>query len=247
VEPLSHDPGGPHFISVDLVAFLGNCHIQMVQDWAKAGECFIKLDWTFPGCNYPKFTTRHLLGMAPGHVSFSGGLGWAEKTLKAAQLLGMTNCPPPSRQNLPVWNPVNIPSGPKLPFQPPPLPSWHGWNPGYGTLAGPIYVSRGLADDEVSNFSEATSMTAASDASAVCSEPAELADYTFSGSFPDHDPEEDDDDRAQQQLQNELLYRQRREAEMLYAQTGDTNGLLAVRASAAQFSGAWHSFGLPRF
>lgn len=50
---------------------------------------------------------------------------------------------------------------------------------------------------------------------------------------------------VQQQLQ--MFARQRRNAEAMLAQTGDTSGLLAALASASQCRGSWDSFGTPRF
>jgi hypothetical protein len=58
---------------------------------------------------------------------------------------------------------------------------------------------------------------------------------------------EDNDRLAEQQLQNENLHRQRRDAVAMFAENGDTSGLLAVMAAASQSSAFWDPSGMPRF
>ncbi|KAL2194290.1 hypothetical protein P885DRAFT_80297 [Corynascus similis CBS 632.67] len=193
VQPLRHEAGGHHTISVDLVALKGGYDVSAVQEWAKSGNCFAKLDWTFPNCNYPKFATRHLLrpssSSGGGDVSFSGGLAWAEKMLEAIKMLNATNYPdppPPSLRPLPPprsWLSCHSnyphgcsPSQISLSLSPPQpaLVTRHL----YEKRDSGCYPFRELEDDQVSNHSTATTLTTASDAStAAFSEPAELPCY----------------------------------------------------------------------
>ncbi|KAK4248522.1 hypothetical protein C7999DRAFT_31014 [Corynascus novoguineensis] len=232
VQPLSHKAGGHHIISAHLVALKGGYDLSAVQEWAKSGDCFAKLDWTFPDCNYPKFATRHLLSPNSssdgGDVSFSGGLGWAEKMLEAIKMLNATNYPDPPP--------------PSLRPHPPPPRSWlsccsnypYGYPPSQLSLSLSLprpalvtrhlyekrepgcYHFRELEDDQVSNHSTATSLTTASDVStAAFSEPAELPCYdSFRGEekpsrarcWPgndeqadNHNDEEGDDERNREE------------------------------------------------
>ncbi|KAL2174524.1 uncharacterized protein P884DRAFT_314454 [Thermothelomyces heterothallicus CBS 202.75] len=168
LKPLSHEPGGPHTVSVRLVALRGGYDEHTVRRWAETGQCFVRLDWGFPNCNYPKFTTRHLLtssGASSGDVSFSGGLDWAERMLNALKQLHATDYPDPP------------PPPPPPPPLPTPTPSSRGplarllrAKTEDGRLA---YAARELDDDQISNSSVATCLTAASESSAAFSEPPE--------------------------------------------------------------------------
>lgn len=108
VEALGDDQGGSNIISAGLVALLSGHEIRAVRAAARTGECYIKLDWTFPGSPYPKFTTRHLLhpSDSTGAVSFSGGLDWAYRMLDSAQSLHIpANQPSQEHASSPMSNP----------------------------------------------------------------------------------------------------------------------------------------------
>ncbi|KAL2161957.1 hypothetical protein VTH06DRAFT_7742 [Thermothelomyces fergusii] len=130
LKPLSHGPGGPHTVSVRLVALGSGYDEHTVRGWAETGRCFVRLDWGFPDCNYPRFTTRHLLtrpAASPADVSFSGGLGWAERMLAAFKQLNATGFsdPPPLPLSLRAPGPTVPPPTPFPPrwaSSPPPPP-----------------------------------------------------------------------------------------------------------------------------
>ncbi|KAL2263618.1 hypothetical protein VTK26DRAFT_5980 [Humicola hyalothermophila] len=270
LEPLIHDPGSPHTISALLVALLSDLDLQLVQTWARTGECFIKLVWIFRGSSYPKFTTRHLLvlGTDTPCVSFSGGVAWAQRILKSAQgfqaaarpVSPLPRLPPPdarARQKLPVRLLLGLGPG----------QSWMD-DIGYLRQDRPS-ASSVTADDRSSVCSELTSATTISDADTEYSSGPPLS-YVGSGlltseaSGPElptlnwtaqgqaetaeKDAEEELYDRmASQQLQIEALARQSRDAQAMYARNGDTSGFLALMSSANRFAGSWDSGGMPEF
>jgi hypothetical protein len=262
IKPVSHGPGHPHLISIHILALLLDYRIEILKQWAAAGDCFIKLVWIFPGWNHPEFTTRHLLvtDTAPGHVSFSGGLGWAEDMWKAAQRLQPPTCPYFSGRQIltPRWNIAALPpkgGGTKLPRLRPVVPFMDlaQWKARYQTVT---YPSRGMAEDSVSEPSledpPALTDAASDDSSAVfSSEPAEMAaemaaaeDSNF-GEDSCQDHKTGDSGGSQSQL--DMLRRQKREAEALYARNGDPSGLLALLAAASQSTENWDASGMPRF
>jgi hypothetical protein len=102
-------------------------------------------------------------------------------------------------------------------------------------------------EDEVSGFSEAPSLTAASDDSTVSSELAEPANPSPRGEKgrcqDDVDPAVDTP--AEQQL-CEFLRKEGEKAYALYARNGDTSGLLAVMATARKECIEGRS-GMPKF
>ncbi|KAK4241482.1 hypothetical protein C8A03DRAFT_41096 [Achaetomium macrosporum] len=235
VEGWNHGSGGSHAISAKFVASLSGYEVRVIQEWARSGEHFIKLDWTFPGHNYPKFTTRHTLdpGEASGDVSFSGGLDWAQRMLKVTLGLQLPSTP------------TSFPAGRvPLPALPPYQPYWSAGPAFPGT---PTYKVPDPADDQASVCSELTSATTISDADGSClsSDLASTSQPSLSGSLPLQDWTEDD--LVQHQLQIDMLHRQRRDAEAMYANNGDTSGLLAVMTAASQSIANWDSFGMPRF
>jgi hypothetical protein len=253
MEPKNHDPGGSHVISAQFVARVSRCDEQMIRDLASIGECFIKLDWKFPGYNYPKFTTRHFVTLDGGFgdVSFSGGLTWARRILKNAQNMQLTKQPVQKYQYLPMPAPRDSCDGPKLALQ----PSFRNWlapNPGYRFPFGPemrdapMFVAPEPTDDQTSVCSELTTTTTISDTD---------TDFQFSCYPPPMEAEHPQtceccgnyDWMVEQQLQIEILQRQRRNAEAMYARNGDTSGLLAVMASSSQSNWGWDSSGMPRF
>ncbi|KAL2126366.1 hypothetical protein VTI74DRAFT_1102 [Chaetomium olivicolor] len=81
-----HDPGERNTISVQLVERLSRHDKRTIEKLATSGKCFIGLEWTLPGQNFPVFTTRHLLVQAPGDVGFSGGLDHLERISKDSEL-----------------------------------------------------------------------------------------------------------------------------------------------------------------
>ncbi|KAL2150695.1 hypothetical protein VTH82DRAFT_7258 [Thermothelomyces myriococcoides] len=192
LKPLSHEPGVPHTVSVGLVVIWGGYDEHTVRHWAETGECFARLDWGFPNCNYPKFTTRHLLideSESSADVSFSGGLAWAEKMLEAFKQLNATNYPDPP-QLLPP--PRTLPrrhrsdGTPPTPPPPPTRPPFPKWTPPScrpitrdlhrKTESGRFaYAVPELDDDQLSTSSAATCLTTGSDSSTALSEPYETA------------------------------------------------------------------------
>lgn len=256
--PSSHDPNRLHTISALLVCLLSGWDLHMVQNLANTGTCFIKLDWGFPGLEYPSFTTRHLLTGIGGftEVSFSGGLDWAQKTVKNARAF-------------------QVLSGPAQGLQPPRIPaladcdeaqkralqrsSWTWPLPAskFESLTTPQIpeISRPMslepADDEVSLCSDLTSATTISDAdtstfSSCVSDSTEVREpspgincaYNY---LPDC--------QVRQQAQGDMLHAQWRDAEAMFARDGDTSGLLAVlvAASRSRSGESWQPSGIPRF
>ncbi|KAL2133460.1 hypothetical protein VTI74DRAFT_2302 [Chaetomium olivicolor] len=149
VRPLTHDSGGLHTVSARLVALLSSADMQTIQEWATSEECFIRLEWTFPGQSSPSFTTRHLLvlAQAPGDVGFSGGLGPVERMSKIDEILGLSKAPVPASLNVPRYSLfANSASQPPL----------------YGVPREPSFTFP-TADDTLSVCSELTSATTISD------------------------------------------------------------------------------------
>ncbi|KAK3303538.1 uncharacterized protein B0T15DRAFT_576861 [Chaetomium strumarium] len=256
VEAQGHEPGGSHVISAQLVASLSGYELRVIQKWAKTGEHFIRLDWTFPGHTYPKFTTRHTLdsGEASGDVSFSGGLDWAQRMLNVTQALQLPRHAASFHaaeggQHPPMPSSVFTGDSPKLPFQTlhPPHPYWNTSATFLNTL---IHKAPKDADDEASVYSEPTSARTISDTDASCPS-SDLASTRqpspSSESLPLPLQEWTEDDLVQHQLRIDMLHRQRRDAEAMYAHNGDTSGLVAVMASASQSMANWDSSGMPRF
>ncbi|KAK4154772.1 hypothetical protein C8A00DRAFT_32443 [Chaetomidium leptoderma] len=265
----NHEPGGPQSISARLLSKLSGREISMILAWASTGKCFIKLEWTFPGCTHPAFTTRHRLvpDEIPGGVSFRDDLAWAEKMLKAAGNLGITRCLAQGRREPSQLYAVDTRNGPRL-YQQPSLPHWFSqrslWMHRFGTNPP------AEEEEEVPDLtSEPDTESTMSDASTVFS--SDLEDGRACG---DDDDDDDDDDwgyrnshniinnnikhthlaqqqqhqqqnQQQIQLETEGFRRQRIAAEALYAQTGDTSGLLAVLAAASQARRSRHSSGVP--
>jgi hypothetical protein len=252
VEVQSHEPGRPHVISTQLLASLSGYELRAIQKWASTGERFIKLEWTLPGHDYPKFTTRHALGSreASGDVSFSGGLDWAQRMLKAIQGLQLprtaASFPAEGGQHLPMPNPAVTGNCPKLPFQT--LHSSHPyWSTSSAFLGTPIHGAPERSEDEASVYSDITSARTVSDVDA--SGPSSDLSSIRQPSPPESLPLQDwtEDDLVQHQLHIEMLHRQRTDAEAMYAHNGDTSGMVAVMASASQSMANWDSFGMPRF
>ncbi|KAK4134950.1 hypothetical protein BT67DRAFT_287280 [Trichocladium antarcticum] len=236
IQPRSHGPGGSHTISVGIVSRMSGRDVQTIRDLASIGEWFIKLDWTFPGHTYPKFTTRHLLVLdsGSGDVSFSGGLKWARRIHNSTRALDRSapaSMPPPGTTR----------DGWKWPLQPP-FESWPARGLPYGpAMAGtPDSGASGPADDQTSVCSDLTSAPTLSDTE---TEPATApASPPPTGSEPPWTPcgcctRDGRTSQPQQQLLREMFQRQKRDAEALYAHNGDARGLLAVMAAAAQFRG----------
>ena len=270
IKPVSHGPGRLHLISTHILALLLNYPPETLKQWAAAGDCFIKLVWTFPGWERPQFTTRHLLvtDTALGHVSFYDGLGWAENMWKAV------NPPQPQtypyfsgHQNLkPHWDRAIFPpkGGGSKPSVPLPVPFTNldaQWKAQYQTVT---YPSRGTVEDLVAELSleDAPSLTdaASEDSKTVfSSEPAEMeaemgaemgaemaaAEDPNPGKAPYSHHKTGDKDGSQSRL--DMLRRQKREAEALYARNGDPSGLLALLLTASQSADNWDAHGIPRF
>jgi len=265
IKPVSHGPGRPHLISIHILALLLNRPLETLKQWAAASDCFIKLVWTFPGWNHPEFITRHLVvtDTAPGYVSFSGGLNWAEDMWKAAQRLQPPTCPYISgHQTLtPRWDRAAFPpkGGGNTPSLPPPVPFMDlaQWKARYQTVT---YPSRGTVEDSVSepSLEDAPSLTdgASDDSKTVfSSEPAEMeaemeaemaaAEDPNPGKDPYPHHKTGDNDGSQARL--DMLRRQKQEAEALYARNGDPSALLALLATASQSAENWDAHGMPRF
>jgi hypothetical protein len=230
------------------VAFLSSRNVDAIRGSARAGDCFIKLDWTFPGSSYPKFTTRHLLDVddTASDVSFSGGLDWAHRILVASQHLQPPGnypsqaCPlEPRFCNRPDWlvqPPLRYPFDGDLTFEFAELPE---------------------DDDEdcVSLCSDPTSSTVTLNSSArysalgmdQASEPPIWGlcreDSCADGHLANDDLLVDDD----MNKQHEALRLQRMEAEAMLDRNGDAGGLLAVMASASGSIGNWDCLGRPIF
>jgi hypothetical protein len=255
LNPLSHDPGGHHIISVRLIALLSGCDEQTIWDWAKTEEYYIRLEWTFPGSSYPKFTTRHALNQGatipPEAVSFSGGLGWAQKMWQATEKLGFTNPPAQGHSGPYMWDPASRYHGLKMPLQSAPFTNWPNWTSSPGILTDPssLFYGHGQGPDEPLDFmdggsEETPSDTGTSHAFSDLGDNMEEPYATRNASIGDDSA---DGLLVQQQLETEFLQRQRMDAEVQYALNGDTSGMLAVLASASQSSGCWDSSGMPRF
>ncbi|KAL2166062.1 hypothetical protein VTG60DRAFT_3335 [Thermothelomyces hinnuleus] len=226
VNALSHEPEVGHTVSVQLVALRGGYDTETVQRWAETGQCFVELHWTFPDCNYPKFTTHHLLispSGNPGDISFSGGLGWAEGLLKAMKLLNATDHPDPDDRR-----------------------------PGYvSRQLDDDQVSNSSAATSLTTTSDA-SIAFSEPAELPNGTGDKNEEQADNGNYNDNADGRSSSsinqaEELQLQLQLELLSRQRREAEARYARNGDASGLLAVLAAARQSSRYWDSSGLPRF
>ncbi|KAK3939109.1 hypothetical protein QBC46DRAFT_438598 [Diplogelasinospora grovesii] len=86
----SHEPGGSHTISAESVARITGSDITILTLWASTGECFVKVEWSFPEHEFPKLSTRHLLTASTegaADLSFSGGLDWAFGILDHVQMV----------------------------------------------------------------------------------------------------------------------------------------------------------------
>jgi hypothetical protein len=255
LKPRSHDPGGHHVISVRLFALLSGCDEQIIRDWAKTGEYYIQLEWTFPGSSYPKFTTRHALnqGETVSHeaVSFSGGLGWAQKMQKAAEKLGFSNTPTRGHPGPYMWHPAVLYHAPKMPLQPAPFTNWFDWSSSPEFVADPVPLPHvyGQVPDEALDFMDGVSDETPSDTgtSHAFSDLGDNMEEFFATGDASLSDDSADGLLVQRQLETEFLQRQRMDAEVQYTLNGDTSGMLAVLASAPQFSGCWDSFGMPRF
>lgn len=277
METLSHEPGGSNTISAQLVAALRGCDLPTVQSWATGGECFLELVWVFPGSNFPQFTTRHLLvlGTNSSFVSFSGGIAWAQRIWKNSQPFQIAE-PPVYRclyQALPL--PMHARARQKLPLQPllRNCPAFcQRSRSGYLQQATTLQPS-GRADDELSVCSELTCATTISDAdtdgpsdsasdwngpevhsidwpengpsSLDWTEPWQTPFAASGSSFTEDDW--NDDTMAKEQLQTELLQRQNRDAQAMFARNGDTSGFLQLIRTANQLLGSQEPTGLPRF
>ncbi|KAK4128522.1 hypothetical protein N657DRAFT_667757 [Parathielavia appendiculata] len=209
LEPSSHDPGSHHLISVSLVALLRLCDEQKIQDWANTGGHFVQLEWTFPGSNYPKFTTRHALNKSEtlGRLSFSGGIGWAQRMLETAKELDLTNPPARGQPRPSTWDPVGLHGGPKMPLQLPPLTCWVNQSSFPGSLMD--FVPRLEFMDGASK--ETCSDTGTSHASSDLGD--NMEGYLTSDFL--HGVELADSPLIREQLRNDSLRRQRAGAELI--------------------------------
>jgi hypothetical protein len=98
-----------------------------------------------------------------------------------------------------------------------------------------------ILDDAVLAFSDHASEATMLDAAAIC-----LPDASHRAGHATINWE-DSGKLAEQQLQIEHLSRQRTDAVAMFAENGDTSGLLAVMAAASQSSIFWDPSGMPRF
>ncbi|KAK3316242.1 hypothetical protein B0H66DRAFT_534502 [Apodospora peruviana] len=206
VEPGSHAPGLDHSILASFLAVLSGSDLGTVIAWANTSTCFVKLEWSFPDCEFPKITTRHIL-LADGHadVSLSGGLGFAVKLLRYVQSLGMTSPPSVRQPHFPTCH---------LGLQCPPQavdvereteqPHFQNWTDTAGFMVGqcpfpwpglpgmPFSTSPPPLDDEISIFTDYTSqesiitptMTTATTATTWLNDASNLLGTAFSG-FPE--------------------------------------------------------------
>jgi hypothetical protein len=98
-----------------------------------------------------------------------------------------------------------------------------------------------IPDDDLLAFPEHDLGRPCSDAAVIC-----LPDASH-GPSCERNGWEDNDKLAEQQLQNEHLSKQRTDAMTMFAENGDTSGLLAVMAAASKSSVFWDPSGMPRF
>ncbi len=110
VSATSHAPGGIHTISVHFIAQVSGQDVDFLLSYARTGEYFIQVEWTFPDHRRPKFTTRHVLsdtGEDTADLSFSGGLDFAVRLFDHYQSFQAASLS--ARQQ---------PQSPSTPFQP---------------------------------------------------------------------------------------------------------------------------------
>ncbi|KAK4105245.1 hypothetical protein N658DRAFT_555781 [Parathielavia hyrcaniae] len=244
ITPRRHDSGGHHIISVCFIAFLSKRDVQSIRAWAKTGEHFVELEWTFPGYGYPKFTTRHVLNdqKASHDLSFSGGLGWALEMMETAEKLSLTS-PPAGRPDPFIWNPVDSHASPKPALQPCPFTNRANWSSDPEFSGRPMLHFHGHGKEEVGDFMDGDSDNTWSDTgtSLVFSD---LSDDMADHPVGDHSrPEELADGLPSQ----EHLERRKMEAVEAYALNGDTSGMLAVLASVSQLNRNCYPSEGPRF
>ncbi|KAK3381328.1 hypothetical protein B0H63DRAFT_524056 [Podospora didyma] len=257
VKPSSHEAGGTHTVSVAFLSRASGVDEKCLLAWLGPGQPFIKLEWTYPEYDYPKWTTRHLvLPDGPDdHVGLSGGTGFATRmfnhvqsfpsaaTLSSSQ--GQRFSSTRHRRAIPQ---NSRKSPPESTYVGRPGRSYHGnwrqqrYSPFHSPLRDtPPAMSPPSWDDQSSVYTESVSTPSSDlDTGALSPSPVQHPE-------PKQFGDECSNRRLHQQLQIEALGQQRREAEELFAQTGDTSGLLHVMASAAEANGIWHPGGLPRF
>ncbi|KAK4444640.1 hypothetical protein QBC34DRAFT_429692 [Podospora aff. communis PSN243] len=78
VKAVDSTPGGSHTLSVSFASRMTSFSAEFLVSLASTGEAFCKMEWGFPGCSSPNFTTRHII-VPEGldDIYFSGGLDWA--------------------------------------------------------------------------------------------------------------------------------------------------------------------------
>lgn len=214
----------------------------------KKGECFFKIDWTFPGHKSgPKITTRHLLTteLTSPDLSFSGGLDWARK------LLEHVNSAPPAIH-----------------------PVMHAGSHVLPALAFPLarqspepWTVKGNEDDDDHNsvYSEVPSDCTTATTTTTSSRSGTIAAIRTTKLIKGHDPNNGNcgggingDDHAPSnpltpnQTKAEMetiesLKEQRKQAEALYARNGDMSKMMALLARARNIPAAWEPNGRARF
>ncbi|KAK3384262.1 hypothetical protein B0T24DRAFT_674046 [Lasiosphaeria ovina] len=265
VNASSHRPDGIHTIDVHLVSLLSGYDKKSLYPWARTGNFFIEAVWGFPGHSYPVWTTKHLLTLEGAAISFQGGFGSFTRLfdhVKGFQTSSAASSIPraPSRprsyfptyqgsQKLPLRDAVysgDLRQANEWSWLEPRPESYRSLN--YEPLDSPPPMSPTPTDDDSSCYSESVSTPFADlDEDYLSPVPSRYSNsrHTFTG--PKYSSDVWTDQQAQQQLHAETLERQRKDAEELYRRSGNTQGLLDVVNSAAQFRGAFHPSGMPLF
>ncbi|KAK0739161.1 hypothetical protein B0T21DRAFT_409533 [Apiosordaria backusii] len=241
INPSAGDPKELHTISTFLLSMTLGVDGKILETRARSQDWFIHVDWRYQTI-YPKFTTRHRVipGISPS-VRFAGGTAWAENIARnPAFQTPHKQMPVPDYLRRPTrntsWESRAPPFNP-LNRTPVTMPDFTSWIPSPEFPGTPRSMSPGPGDDELSVCSDLTSV--GSTVSEITTprflspspsrqNSSTLATGSINGDWMDQ--------QVQQQFQDEAFLKQKREAENLFARTGDLSGLIAVMEAANKFS-----------